>query len=528
MRNDAASVIDDLSHVHHDVERSSHDASGHIHDDEEEILPLEKQPLWIMDNIQLTSVGIDIGTSGTKLAFSRIKLRRNGINLSSRYEVISRELIYHSDLRFTPYTGNHDLIDEVALSKIIEEEYAASGIGTDDVDTGAVILTGEAIRRENAEAVGNVLALKGGKFVTVTAGHHQEAMLAAFGSGAVEMSRIRKCRLLNLDVGGGTAKFTLIDNGQVVDSCALAVGGRLMVFDDDRKIARLERNAKFVSEQLGLDWKLGKEVAPEEVTAVGNWMAQAALAVIEGRGDLPAPIRHLALTTISNSISHGIVGVVASGGVSEYVYGTESRYFNDLAKALGASLKDGLQRLGLELLPAAERIRATVMGVAEYTLQVSGNTIFVSEINSLPFRNLQVLRPDFETGEAIDSKALSNAIRKHFELFDLEEGEKLVALMFRWKGDPSYERLEAFAEGVAGAMKITLERGQPLILVFDEDIGKTIGAILKEEKGASEVVCIDGILLQDFDFIDIGQQIKPHGVVPVTVKSLTFESSSRR
>ena len=364
--------------------------------------------------------------------------------------------------------------------------------------------------------------------MTVTAGHHQEAMLAAFGSGAVEMSRIRKCRLLNLDVGGGTAKFTLIDNGQVVDSCALAVGGRLMVFDDDRKIARLERNAKFVSEQLGLDWKLGKEVAPEEVTAVGNWMAQAALAVIEGRGDLPAPIRHLALTTISNSISHGIVGVVASGGVSEYVYGTESRYFNDLAKALGASLKDGLQRLGLELLPAAERIRATVMGVAEYTLQVSGNTIFVSEINSLPFRNLQVLRPDFETGEAIDSKALSNAIRKHFELFDLEEGEKLVALMFRWKGDPSYERLEAFAEGVAGAMKITLERGQPLILVFDEDIGKTIGAILKEEKGASEVVCIDGILLQDFDFIDIGQQIKPHGVVPVTVKSLTFESSSRR
>ena len=119
-------------HRHHDQE------SDHSHEDEE-ILPLEQQPLWIMDNIQLTSVGIDIGTSGTKLAFSRIKLRRNGINLTSRYDVVSRELMYHSDLRFTPYTGNHDLIDEKALKKIIDEEYFASGLAQENVDTGAVI-----------------------------------------------------------------------------------------------------------------------------------------------------------------------------------------------------------------------------------------------------------------------------------------------------------------------------------------------------------------------------------------------------
>ncbi len=324
---------DSIAEEHH--HHHTHD-SDHVHE-EEEILPLEQQPLWIMDNIQLTSVGIDIGTSGTKLAFSKIKLRRNGINLTSRYEVISRELIYHSDLRFTPYTGNHDLIDETALKKIIDDEYLASGIAQDDVDTGAVILTGEAIKRENAEAVGNVLAQRGGKFVTVTAGHNQEAMLAAFGSGAVEMSREKKCRLLNLDVGGGTAKFTLVENGQIVETCALAVGGRLMVFDSERRIVRLESNAKFVSEQLGFDWQLGKKVTPNEVEAVARWMGQAVLKVIEG-GDLPESVKKLGLTPLGSSFSRDLAGVVASGGVGEYVYGTESRYFNDLAMSLGASI----------------------------------------------------------------------------------------------------------------------------------------------------------------------------------------------
>jgi ethanolamine utilization protein EutA len=504
-------------HHHHD--------SDHSHDDEA-ILPLEQQPLWIMDNIQLTSVGIDIGTSGTKLAFSKIKLRRNGINLTSRYDVISRELMYHSDLRFTPYTGNHDLIDEKALKKIIDEEYFASGLAQEDVDTGAVILTGEAIRRENAEAVGNVLALRGGKFVTVTAGHNQEAMLAAFGSGAVELSLKKKCRLLNLDVGGGTAKFTLIDNGQIVATCALAVGGRLMVFDSEGRITRLEPNAIFVSKLLGFNWQLGRKVASNEIEAVAGWMAKAVLNVV--KGEVPEATKKLALTPLDTSLSLNIAGVVASGGVAEYIYRTETRYFNDLAESLGASIRKGLLDLNLEVFPASERIRATVMGVAEYTLQVSGNTIYISDGDSLPFRNLQVLRPDFECTDVIDAGTLAKAITKHFTLFDISEGEKTVALMFHWNGDPAYERLGAFADGVARAMKETIAKQLPLILVFDEDVGKTLGAILREEKKVEVVICIDGILLQDFDFIDIGRQLQPHGVVPVTVKSLAFESSSSK
>ncbi len=511
---------------HHHSHEPGHDGHHHFG---AEVLPLEKQPLWIMDNIELKSVGIDIGSSGTRLAFSRIKLCRRGLDLSSRYEVISRELLYNSDVRFTPYTSNYELIDEISLKNIIDEEYAASKIEPKDIDTGAIILTGEAIRRKNAEAIGNVLALKGGRFVTVSAGHNQEALLAAHGSGAVELSRMRKRRLLNLDVGGGTAKFALIDDGRVIETCALGVGGRLMVFDEGMRIVRLEPNAKYVADQLGIDWKLEKKVTFEEVEAVSQWMSHAILQVMTGE-NLPTPVKKLALTPLSQSLTRGIRGVVASGGVGEYVYRNESRYFNDLAKGIGENLNSGIRELGLELVPGSECIRATVVGVSEYTIQVSGNTIYVSDTNLLPFRNLQVLKPNFDwrIGSKIDSHAITQAIRKHYAMFDLTEGEREVALMFHWKGEPAYELLEMFVDGVYQGMKKSIENRISLILVFDQDIARTIGAILKEEKRVQgEVICIDGILLQDFDFIDIGREIGPSGVVPVTVKSLAFENTAK-
>jgi ethanolamine utilization protein EutA len=511
---------------HDDHDQDGHD---HIHDDEQESLPLEERTIWIVDNIELKSVGIDIGSSCTRIAFSKIKLRRNGIRLSSRYDVVSREISYQSQVKFTPYSRGFELIDELAIARLINEEYQTSGLNPSDIDTGVVLLTGEAIRRRNAEAIAKVLSLKSGKFVTVAAGHNQEALLAAHGSGAVRLSRERKSRILNLDVGGGTTKFSLIDNGEVIDTCAIAVGGRLVVYDDKMRLDRLEPSALYVSRLLGFSWEIGREVKRSELDAVASWMADAIIQTIfydrkGGRADLSV----LAVTPLSMSLSKNVEGVVASGGVGEYVYGKESRSFNDLGKSLGEAIRDRLKKSNLDLLPAAECIRATVIGVSEYTIQLSGNTIFVSDESLLPLMNLQVLKPNYEAGRDIVQVDLENTIKRHFAIFDLTEGDKTVALMFHWKEDPSYERLSAFAQGIFDAMRNSVSKKIPLILVFDQDVGRTIGAILKEEKKVQgEIICIDGILLQDFDFIDIGKKIQPSGVLPVTVKSLAFENSEK-
>src|ERR1700733_12910679 len=185
----------DLAHTHDGY-------ADHDHDFPDE-LPLEENPIWIQDHVSLKSVGIDIGSSGTQLIFSRINLRRLGEDLSSRYFVVSRETLFQSAVSLTPYRSEEH-IDEAKLGAIIDAAYDAAGIDPDAIDTGAVILTGEALRRENAKAIAAIVAEKGGEFVCAAARHPMEAMLGAYGSGTATLSSAAHQRLLNIDIGGGT------------------------------------------------------------------------------------------------------------------------------------------------------------------------------------------------------------------------------------------------------------------------------------------------------------------------------------
>jgi ethanolamine utilization protein EutA len=227
----------------------------------------------------------------------------------------------------------------------------------------------------------------------------------------------------------------------------------------------------------------------------------------------------------------GVEGVMCSGGVGEYVYGREQRDFGDLGRRFGIALRKRLDagRLPWPLLPAGECIRATAFGASEYSVQLSGNTVYVSQPGELlPRKNLPVLQPPVVLQEKIDSEKLAAAIREHFEAFDVTEGESEVALAFRWGGEPSYQRLSAFARGVTLALKRTLEQRRPVYLILDGDVAQTVGGILKEDWAiASELLVIDGIALRDFDYIDLGRIRMPSYTVPVTIKSLVFSQDPR-
>jgi ethanolamine utilization protein EutA len=220
-----------------------------------------------------------------------------------------------------------------------------------------------------------------------------------------------------------------------------------------------------------------------------------------------------------------------SGGVGEYVYGRESRDFGDLGRRLGGALRRRLEagRLPWPLLPAGECIRATAFGASEYSVQLSGNTVYVSQPGELlPRKNLQVLQPQVALEGAIDAGKLAARIRAHFEAFDVVEGEQEVALALRWRGAPSYERLSSFAKAITLALENTIGQGRPVYLILDGDIAQTLGGILKEDWGiASELLVIDGIALRDFDYIDLGRIRMPSRTVPVTIKSLVFSQDPR-
>ncbi|HMA51607.1 MAG TPA: ethanolamine ammonia-lyase reactivating factor EutA [Magnetospirillaceae bacterium] len=498
----------------------------HDHDDFGDPGDLEDNPIWLQDHVSLTSVGIDIGSSGTQVIFSRIKLRRLGEDLSSRYFVTARDTLFLSPVALTPYESDRR-IDQGLLGAIIDDAYNAARVGPEDIDTGAVILTGEALRRENAEAIAGILAERGGDFVCATAGHNMEAMLAAFGSGAAALSRETGRRILNIDIGGGTTKLGVVEEGRVAATAAFHVGGRLQVVDGDGRIVRLDPAGRALAARAGFSWSLGDRVSPADLDRLADSMAEAVIAAVLDE----AGARELYLTDPLPGLE-GIGGVMFSGGVAEYVYRREERDFGDLGRRLGTALRKRLDAGALpwELLPPRECIRATALGASEYSVQLSGNTLFLSDHTALlPRRNLQIVRPPCDLSGAIEAAAVATAIRTHLASFDLDGIETELGLAFHWQGPPSYERVAAFARGVADGLAGRIAAGRPLYLILDSDLAQTLGTILHHEMGLGcPLLVIDGVLLWDFDYIDLGKIRLPSHTIPVTVKSLLFTEDPRR
>ncbi|MGZ5571366.1 MAG: ethanolamine ammonia-lyase reactivating factor EutA [Usitatibacter sp.] len=514
---------EDGAHAHEEGD-FDHD---HDHDDIGDYDP-ENDALWQQDRLTLVSVGIDIGSSGTQVIFSRVHMRRMSEDLTSRYFVVKRETLHQSPVVLTPYQSE-TRIDERAVGDIIDAAYSAAGIHPDQIDTGAVILTGEALRRENAKAIADVIAEMGGEFVCAAAGHHMESLLAAYGSGAARASHDLRRPVLNVDIGGGTTKLALVENGRVVHTAAIHIGGRLAVVGPEGRITRLDPAGRQLAKNAGLEWTLGGAVSEADLDRVAGWMADALIAVLT-ESAAPAAVQAQWLTDPIEPVE-GIAGVMFSGGVGEYVYGRESRDFGDLGLRFGAALRQRIDqgKLPYPMLPAGECIRATAIGASEYSVQLSGNTVFVSSPGELlPRKNLQVLQPDIALGESIDPARVTQAIRRHFEAFDIVEGDAEVALAFRWQGAPSYDRLSALARGIVEALPMTLLNARPIFLVLDGDVAHSLGALLKEEwRVASEVLVIDGVALWDFDYIDLGRVRMPSHTVPVTIKSLIFSEDPR-
>jgi ethanolamine utilization protein EutA len=412
----------------------------------------------------LRTVGIDIGSTTSHAMFARLRLQRLADSLSSRYVVVERTVLHRSPIVLTPYAGA-DVIDRAALETHIAGWYASAGLARDDVDTGAVILTGAALERHNARELADLFAGEGGTFVCATAGHALEATLAAHGSGSVARSRRDHETILHVDVGGGTTKLARIEDGVIVATSAIAVGAR--------------------SRQAGRDRDERRRIAGE--------LADAIVAAARG-APVPPALQLLAPLARSTAPKR----ITLSGGVSEYLSGRERADHDDLGRELAEALGARRDKLPAPLDVSPDGIRATVIGASQFTVQVSGSTIGLGGIGAaLPLRNVPVVPLGREP-----------------------HGTGPLALAVKWTGEPEHARIRALAERIAACTD-----RRPLVVATDGDIAATLGAVLRDELHfAGGLITLDGLDLGDLDYIDIGTPVPPSGVVPVIVKSLVFPS----
>ena len=500
--------------MHDEDEMHDHELTEFLDsDDVEEIEGIEK--------FTLRSVGIDIGSSTTHTIFSKLVLRREGAGLSSKFVVASRDILYRSPIMLTPYVDG-TLIDVEKVTAFINESYASAGFTPDDIDTGAVVITGEALKKENSQPIIDHFSADSGRFICATAGPMHEALLAAHGSGAVAMSKHHANAVLDIDMGGGTTKVSLIQGGEVVQMIAVEIGARLIAYDDDMTITRIEQPAHTIMKALGDPVKVGEKLTPEQQQAFSEKMADILFDVVGG-GKLDPLSASLMLTDPLHYDSlDEIDHVVFSGGVSEYIYNRTTESYGDVGPVFGAIVRkraDATLKKGV-LVESAEGIRATVIGAGEYTLQASGSTSYISTADVLPVHGIQVARAliDKEQSDEEVRKAILTALGK----YDVSHLNGDMALALSVAGQPDYWYIRRVAEAIAS---VTGDGppGAPAFIVLDVDVAKSLGGILVEELHVDRsVIAIDGIEVGDLDYIDIGKPMGVSEVIPVTVKSLIF------
>ena len=479
-----------------------------------------------LERFTLRSVGIDIGSSTTHVIFSRLVLRRQGVVLSARYVVTSRDILYRSPILLTPYL-TATLIDTDQVKAFIERSYGEAGFKPVDIDTGAVVITGEALKKENSRPILEYFSAESGKFICASAGPMHEALLAAYGSGAVALSRHHDNAVLDVDMGGGTTKISLIRSGEIVQIAAVEVGARLLAFDKDMTIIRVEQPMRAIAQALGKTVKLGAKVGSTLGDELAAKLADILFDVLSG-GAMDPLTQSLMLTDglqsyRLNEVDH----VVFSGGVSEYVYEHTTESFGDLGPKLGREVRkrcNQFLRPGVVVEPA-EGIRATVIGAGEYTLQASGSTSYISTTEVLPARGLQVARV-FVTKKQSPGD-LRAAISRALSKYDTQYLSDRMALALSVAGQPDYPYIRRLAESIASVTDPASPADAPLFLVLDVDMAKALGAVLQEELRLNRsVITIDNIDVGDLDYIDIGKPMGVSQVLPVTVKSLIFSLRS--
>ncbi|MGE4353214.1 MAG: ethanolamine ammonia-lyase reactivating factor EutA [Oscillospiraceae bacterium] len=465
------------------------------------------------------SAGIDIGTSTTQLIFSQITVKTmGGFGKIPKTEIISKEILYRSNISFTPL-ASADQIDGAEVKKIIEREYRLAGIRPEQLATGAVIITGESSRKKNAKEVAESLAEIAGNFVVAVAGPDLESVLAGKGAGAAALSKETGKIVANLDIGGGTTNICYFKDGEVYDTACLDIGGRLLRLAQG-KITYLAEKLKILIAAHNLAIREGDPINPDSLHRLSDVMADI-LAESVGLREKTAILDRMKTNRLISVPDRPDI-ITFSGGVASCM---ENRYadfeFDDLGVLLAQAIKRQPDFLKMDTAQPLETMRATVIGAGNYSMDISGSTIEYTA-HDFPMKNLPVAKIKLETD--LDIPAIACDMDKVSMLFK-EKDEKNVQLALAFKGlpCPSFKQIQEIADHIMKKYDELFEPAIKVILIIEADIGKALGQALKRiNPQKRDIICIDGISVSSGDYIDLGQPIAGGAVIPVIVKTLVF------
>ncbi|MBP1966462.1 ethanolamine ammonia-lyase reactivating factor EutA [Paenibacillus aceris] len=480
----------------------------------------------------ITSVGLDIGTSTTKMVISRLKIVRSSGALSlPRFGITERELLYASPIYSTPLLSSNEIHAE-RIWDIVAGEYAQAGIGPADVKSGAVIITGETANKTNAKHILHLLAERAGDFVVATAGADLEGLLAGKGAGAERRSLQLRGAVANIDIGGGTANAAIFLRGKLLGTVTFHVGGRLIRIDSTGTILEVSPSIRPWLITSGYNMNDGDRISLAQLNKICTAMCRCMMDYLSGR-DPGAALRALMIGSPLAMIP-SIEEWMVSGGIGLLMAQTspqslaDAALHGDIGPLLAQAWKELAAGYPIRHTLADQTVRATVIGAGMQSTEISGATVHL-DATLLPIRNLPVLKLELSpqllarSGELAD--LLDALMRSGASLFD-QELSPPFGLALSGTNHLTYSSLQYTADQLYASFSRHFPHSEAMVIICETDIAKALGQSLSRRCGLRpKIICIDQIRVEHGDYIDLGEPIS--GImIPVVVKTLAFQGKA--
>ncbi len=473
-----------------------------------------------MSKETLLTVGIDLGTSTTQLVLSELTVENFASAFTvPRISISDKKVIYRSDIIFTPLL-NQSEIDAEPIKAFVAEQYRQAGIHKQDIQMGAVIITGETARKSNANNVLRALSSYAGDFVVATAGPDLESIIAGKGAGAQTYSETKRKPVVNLDIGGGTTNLAVFKDGEVIDTACFDIGGRLIKLDQQQKITYIAPKIQEIINKKGLTLHLGDQATEQNLLPIISEL----VAVLENSIGLGTQSPFYQLLVTNHPLRKGgeLPIVTFSGGVADCLNTTSTNLFKygDIGLLLGKYLRKSLIFSEKEVLESAETIRATVVGAGSHTAEISGSTIAYRE-QILPVKNIPILKLAQED-ETLTVTELGQRIQEKLNWHRIEETPQ-IALAIRGMSNPTFADIQRYGQGIVEGLASLVAEQIPIIVMVDEDMAKALGHALSAHLPKDyPFICLDSVKVENGDYVDIGLPVAEGAVLPVIVKTLVF------
>ncbi|HVI51476.1 MAG TPA: ethanolamine ammonia-lyase reactivating factor EutA [Candidatus Sulfotelmatobacter sp.] len=461
--------------------------------------------------------GFDFGSTTSSFLLAEAALERNCV--TGRRQFGTPRTLCRPAPVFTPFHGND--IDLDAVENLLQSWLAAAPPATGKIVAGGAIVTGLAARRNNADALRDMIRRSIGEAMVATADDPCLESWLAFMGGCGTLSRYHADKaIINLDIGGGTTNPALGRDGVVLATGCVFIGARHFTFAPGTyRLTGLSDMGSALAAELQIPHGIGDVLPPPCVDALVGWYVAGLEALCRGdNSHFDSPVGGLHRQVAFCPLDVADADITFSGGVGELVYrlaagqdvpGTTA--FGDLgidlARAIVASsrLSKSLERLIPE-----HRGRATVTGMTLHGTEISGSSLYLPDDSPLPLTDLPVLAalspesPDDELERSVALIARSN------------RGGCLQIIGC----PPTAASVKNLAIRLGKAIDVVgLPPGRPLAVLLEGNLGKTLGSYVGDwGRRDISLVVIDEIPIRRAQFVNLGHLHE--GMAPVTYYGL--------